>query len=112
LKKEVDQLQQQLSHLQLEWASGRQARTINAKELTQYVDDLGALLSEGEFFEGRGFLKSFIKRIEIDYPQVEVTYTIPIMQKSPRDSEVLSIVTYGGVILSIPRTFRYCFRIM
>ena len=55
------------------------------------------LLDEGEFFERREFLRSFVKSISVDYPQVEILYTIPLMKKPPKRSEVLSIVTKSGV---------------
>ena len=63
-----------------------------------YADDLQALLEEAELTERKAFLRSFIKRIEIDKGQVTVNYTLPL----PPDGRitesvgVLPIVTFGG----------------
>ncbi|MEE9443225.1 MAG: recombinase family protein [candidate division Zixibacteria bacterium] len=96
LKAEIDQLQGKIGSIKFGSAASAQIRSISRAELRRYTDDLYSLLNEGEFFERREFLRSFIKRININYPQVEVMYTIPIMKKPPKKSEVLSIVAYGG----------------
>ena len=63
-----------------------------------YAEDLQALLEEGGLTERKAFLRSFVKRIEIDKGQVTVNYTLPL----PPDGRitesvgVLPIVTFGG----------------
>lgn len=71
--------------------------TLNMAQLKRYVADLKALLLEGEYFEQRAFLKSFIQRIGYDYPQVSVQYTFPIMPSSGENKEVLGIDKISGV---------------
>ncbi len=97
LKTEIDLVQSRINELKLTSSANRQAKTLSASQLWKYTNDLYMLLNDGEFFERREFLRSFVKRINVKYPQVEVLYTIPIMKKPPIKSEVLSIVTYGGV---------------
>ena len=104
LKTEIDQLQEKVNRHRLDIAANQLARPISKTELKRYVDDLYSLLSDGEFFERKQFLRSFIRRIDVDSPQVEVSYTIPLKQKPPKESEVLSIVTYGGVYETISST--------
>ena len=67
------------------------------RELKLYVADLYDLLAEGTVFERKAFLASFIKGISVSYPEVSVTYTIPLIEKPPYRSEVLSMVSNGGV---------------
>jgi site-specific DNA recombinase len=63
-----------------------------------YAEDLQALLEEADLTERKAFLRSFVKRIEIDKGQVIVNYTLPL----PPDGRVtesvgvLPIVTFGG----------------
>jgi len=47
--------------------------------------------------ERKSFLKTFVKRIEVDYPNVTIYYTIPLDTKKaePSNSEVLPI-TWNG----------------
>jgi len=103
LKTEIDEFQRHISELKLNASAEMQIPAISKAELKRYTDDLYSLLDEGEFFERREFLRSFVKSINVDYPQVEVLYTIPLMKKPPKRSEVLSIVTKSGVDLTLPK---------
>ena len=62
-----------------------------------YVGDLRSLLMEGEFFEQRGFLKSFIRRIDYAYTQVTIQYTFPVNPQTKQCDEVLAIDKISGV---------------
>jgi hypothetical protein len=96
LKAEIDDLQRRAFSVKAEVSSKRRLKPMSIEELKRHVDDLYTLLSEGTVFERRSFLGSFIKRISIDYPQVSVSYTFPLVKKPPFTTEVLSLVTNGG----------------
>ena len=59
-----------------------------------YVEDLRELLSTGSVMEQKSFLRSFIRRIQVDLPQVTIDYTIPMDSNAgePSTLEVLSMV--------------------
>jgi|CXWL01.1.fsa_nt_gi DNA invertase Pin-like site-specific DNA recombinase len=71
---------------------------INEEGLKPFVEDLRETLLQGTIAQRRGFIRSFIKRIEIDYPEAKIDYTIPMPQKiKARTSteEVLATVQNG-----------------
>lgn len=43
-----------------------------------YVDDLRGLLESSSIIEQRGFLKSFVERIEVGDSQVKMYYIVPM----------------------------------
>ena len=63
-----------------------------------YTRDLKALIEESDIAERKSFLRSFIKRIEINRNEVVVHYHLPLPQneKGERVREVLPIDTFGG----------------
>jgi len=63
-----------------------------------YAQDLRGLLEESDFTERKAFLRSFIKRIEVNKDQVTIHYQLPLPQgdKETVTVEVLPIVTLGG----------------
>ncbi len=63
-----------------------------------YAQDLRGLLEEAGFTERKAFLRSFIKRIEVNRKQVTVHYNLPIPQSMPSSEQVavLPIDTLGG----------------
>ncbi len=63
-----------------------------------YARDLKALIEESDIAERKSFLRSFIKRIEINGDNVVVYYHLPLPQdeKEERVPEVLPMVTPGG----------------
>jgi hypothetical protein len=67
-----------------------------------YVNDLRALLSKGSIVEQKSFLRSFVKRIEANLPQVVITYTLPLktQQVGPLKREVLPFAYAGSLIVS------------
>jgi site-specific DNA recombinase len=66
--------------------------------LKHYVEDLTTLLKKGTIVEQKSFLHSFIKRIVVNHPEVQIDYNIPIINKKGRTSEteVLPIVKNGS----------------
>jgi len=63
-----------------------------------YAEDLRGLLEEADITERKSFLRSFVKRVEIDKEQVTVHYTLPMPPdgKSSEQAGVLPIGTFGG----------------
>jgi hypothetical protein len=68
-------------------------------EVKRYVEDLRETLEQGSLMEQKGFLRSFIKRIDLDHPNAEIEYTVPMTppkKKEPLRREVLPIVQNGS----------------
>jgi hypothetical protein len=63
-----------------------------------YAQDLRSLLKEADFAERKVFLRSFIKRIEVNQKQVTIHYNLPMPQdeRGKERAEVLPIDTLGG----------------
>ena len=63
-----------------------------------YAQDLRALLEQSGFIERKAFLRSFIKRIEVDKNRATVHYDLPVPPngKSNEQTGVLPIETLGG----------------
>ena len=63
-----------------------------------YTKDLKSLLEESDITERKAFLRSFIKRIEINRDRVIVYYHLPLPrgEKGKVAAEVLPINTFGG----------------
>ena len=63
--------------------------------------------------EQKSFLRSFVKRIEVNLPDVTIDYTIPLESKKvePLAREVLPFAQNGSPYKSIDRTFRAVFRL-
>ena len=54
----------------------------NPLVVRDYVDDLRGLLERSSIIEQRGFLKSFVDRIEMGDSEVNMYYTIPMLPSS------------------------------
>jgi site-specific DNA recombinase len=97
LKAQTDDLEQKRVDLT---ESIREAKVdlLEASVVKAYVDDLKALLSKGSIVEQKSFLRSFVRRIEVNLPQATVNYTLPlIMQKvEPLEREVLPFAYAGS----------------
>ena len=67
-------------------------------EVKTYAQYLRSLLEEADFTERKAFLRSFLKRIEVNKKQVIVHYNLPIPKdgKSKEQIGVLPIDTLGG----------------
>ena len=97
LKLRQDELGKARVLLQAEMAA-QGVQQVDEALVRAYAEDLQALLEEADLTERKAFLRSFVKRIEIDKGQVTVNYTLPL----PPDGRitesvgVLPIVTFGG----------------
>ena len=71
---------------------------VDIDTVKSYTRDLRSLLEESDMTERKAFLRSFIKRIEINKDKVIVYYHLPLPQGEKRKvtAEVLPIVTLGG----------------
>src|SRR4029453_13348618 len=71
---------------------------LEASIVKAYVDDLKALLGKGSIVEQKSFLRSFVKQIEVNLPQVVINYIMPLKAQKvePLDREVLAFVYDGS----------------
>ena len=62
------------------------------------MNDLKALLCKGSIAEQKSFLRSSIKRFEVNLPQIIIDYTIPLQKKKaePLPREVLPFEYFGS----------------
>ena len=97
LKAQIDELEQKRLHLS-ESIRDTRVELLEASVVRAYVDDLKALLSKGSIVEQKSFLRSFVKRIEVNRPQVVIDYTIPLETKKvePLTREVLPFTQSGS----------------
>ena len=78
----------------------RESKTelLGRAKVKAYVDGLRTLLSKGTLLEQKAFLRSFVKRIAVDYPRVVLDYTIPLnaQKAEPLTREVLPFVEFSS----------------
>jgi site-specific DNA recombinase len=75
------------ARLQLQLDQGTsKARHLNARMVKAYAEDLRRLLDEARVPESKAFLRSFIKRIEIDGGSARVHYIVPVPPDGRRES--------------------------
>ncbi len=80
-------------------ASQPQTASLDMPTLKAYVQDLADLLKKGSIVEQRGFLRSFVKRIDVNHPQVTIEYLFPLNKEKaePLEREVLPINKLGSL---------------
>jgi site-specific DNA recombinase len=71
---------------------------IDVKIVKSYAEDLKSLLQESDFTQSKAFLRSFVKRIEIDGDKVVIKYNLPLPAGKKREKveEVLPMDTLSG----------------
>jgi site-specific DNA recombinase len=99
--KEIRSQQDQLkkTRLVLEAEKSTQAvKPIDVETVKTYARDLQHLLGETSFLESKAFLRSFIRRIEVDGGSAKVHYILPMPpdQRMRESMGVLPTVTSGG----------------
>ena len=74
------------------------AQVVDLEAIKGYVSDLKKLLGSASFLEQKAFLRSFVKRVEFNPPQVAIDYTIPLPLEDGLTSskEVLRINKSGS----------------
>ncbi len=63
---------------------------------------------KGSIVERKSFMRTFIKEIRVDYPRLEVEYTIPLPvpnKETPSAEEVLCMYQIGSAIGIRTRVF-------
>lgn len=71
----------------LEKASSPKTLPFDPAKIRLFVEDLCALLRKGTLVERKGFLRTFIKRIEVHPPEVIVEYVLPL--KTPKAEHLI-----------------------
>lgn len=96
LNAEIECLNQEKLELEKQKET-RQPITMTESELKPFVDDLLEMLVQGTISERKGFIRSFVKRIYLDYPNIEIEYTVPLPDTSAKlvTREVLCIGQNG-----------------
>jgi site-specific DNA recombinase len=76
----------------------RVVKHVDAEIVKGYARDLERLLGEADILESKAFLRSFIKRIEIDGGSAKIHYVLPMPPdgRMKESLEVLPMVTLGG----------------
>ena len=71
---------------------------VNASAVKAYVEDLRTLLANAALVEQKTMLRSLIKRIEVNLPQVVIDYTFPLptRDREPLTAEVLPFAQSGS----------------
>ena len=76
------------------------------EQIKKDVQDLRALLEEGEITETKSFIKSFVNDIKVIGDRVELTYTMPGLNDG-NGFEVPHAVQNGGRYRPIDRTITF-----
>jgi site-specific DNA recombinase len=97
LKSRQDELSKVRIQLEAE-AVVRGVEQVDTALVKEYARDLRSLLEEADITERKAFLRSFIKRIEVNKGQVTIHYKLPMPPdgKIKQEVGVLPTVTLGG----------------
>jgi hypothetical protein len=97
LKAQMDKLEEKRLDL-MEAIRDVKGDLLETSVVTAYVNDLTALLSKGSIVEQKSFLRSFVKQIKVNLPQVVINYTMPLKAQKvePLDREVLPFAYDGS----------------
>lgn len=77
LNEEIETLKARIQEIKLKKARSQNIQ-ITGEELRPYVLDLQETLVKGSIVQRKSFIRTFVKQIAIDYPHVELEYTIPL----------------------------------
>ena len=97
LKTRQDQLGKAKVQLEAEM-TGQGATHVDAETVKSYAEDLKSLLKEADIAESKAFLRSFIKRVEINKGEAVIHYNLPVPPywSEKQSAGVLPIDTFGG----------------
>ena len=97
LRTRQDELHKARLQLEAEMAA-HGATHIDAETVKSYAEDLKNLLGEADITESKSFLRSFIKRIEIDKSEAVIHYNLPVplYRSDMQSAVVLPIDNHGG----------------
>ena len=85
IKNQIDDLENTRKDL-MESIEGNKVEWLDLDEIKAYSVDLQGLLSKGSIIEQKTFLCSFVKRIEVNMPNVVISYTIPLKPEETGNS--------------------------
>jgi len=99
--RELRKRQEELNYRRIEienLVSNRRVECADLETVTDYVEDLHELLSEGTLTERRAFIRSFVKDVRVNNNEVVLTYTMPLPPERDRleGEGVLPFVHYSG----------------
>ena len=80
LKARIQQLEVEYYSLQVQHQT---QEPISEQEVEMYVADLCFFLQFAELPEQKSIMRSFIKSVKIDLPQVTIEYTLPLPNRKP-----------------------------
>ena len=97
LRAQQNELQQQRNSLLSKIESGNPEQ-LDTNEVVSYVNELEQVLGEASFLQQKSFLRTFVKRVEINPKGLALEYTIPLPLNKNRTSvmEVLNIDKVGS----------------
>jgi regulator of replication initiation timing len=96
LKVRQDELNRNRIQVEAEMVA-RGVEQVDIARVRAYAQDLRGLLEEADFTERKAFLRSFIKRIEVNKERVTIYYSLPVIHDVSREEVgVLPIDTLGG----------------
>lgn len=84
--------------INLKVGDGYQMPKLTIEDVKPYVDDLKNTLNKSLITEQKCFIRSFVKKITINHPNVEIEYTVPLNipnKKEPLKKEVLSVLSFN-----------------
>jgi hypothetical protein len=94
---DIEELEEQKQEI-LEKHQNGDGLNIDDEQLKPYVENLKETLSQGEIPARKSFIRSFVKKITVDYPKLDLEYTFPLPTKEKdrtSTTEVLSLKQYG-----------------
>ncbi len=89
------------------------AEPVDGAAVKAYAEDLAQLLNEAEATERKAFLRSFVRRVEIEATEVTMRYVLPMPNDEGRrlETEALPTARSGGARVTKDRTFSIAFPI-
>ena len=97
LRSRQDQLQARRMEIESQM-SDRKVELADLESITECVDNLRELLTEGSISERRTFIRGFVKDLEVTGNEAVLNYTMPVIPDNltMEKEGVLPIVQYGG----------------
>ncbi len=98
---QLRQRQDQLLAVQGEFEQmliNRKADVADLTLVTRYAEDLRELLTTGNLVEQKSFIRSFVKKVQVQRQEAVITYTLPLPPDQPDDDKtgVLAFIHDGG----------------
>ncbi len=96
LRSQQKELEEKRNEL-LDKMNDKTPQALNLKQIQEYVSSTRTLLASSSFIEQKSFLRSFVKRIELNESQVVIDYTMPLpINGLTTTEEVLCIDKLGS----------------